>query len=63
MTMITAPFAVLWQRARRWRWLWAVPVLAVAIGLFGADYHFVSDILAGFYLGAACAAGAMALVG
>jgi membrane-associated phospholipid phosphatase len=63
MTMITAPFAVLWQRTRRWRWLCAVPVLAVAIGLFGADYHFVSDMIAGFYLGAACAAGVVALVG
>ncbi|HXC02236.1 MAG TPA: phosphatase PAP2 family protein [Opitutaceae bacterium] len=63
MTMITAPFAVLWQRARRWRWLCTVPVLAVAIGLFGADYHFVSDMIAGVYLGAACAAGVVALVG
>jgi membrane-associated phospholipid phosphatase len=62
-TVITAPMAVLWQRARRWRWLWAVPVFAVAIGLFGADYHFVGDIIAGAYLGAACAAGAVALVG
>jgi hypothetical protein len=40
-----------------------VPVLAVAIGLFGADYHFISDMMAGVYLGAACAAGAVALVG
>jgi membrane-associated phospholipid phosphatase len=63
MTMITAPFAVLWLRAGRWRWLCAVPILAVAIGLFGADYHFVSDMIAGVYLGAACAAGAAALVG
>jgi membrane-associated phospholipid phosphatase len=63
MTVITTPMAVLWQRARRWRWLWAVPILAVAIGLLGADYHFVSDIIAGIYLGAACAAGAVALVG
>jgi membrane-associated phospholipid phosphatase len=62
-TVITAPMAVLWQRTRRWRWLCAVPVFAVVIGLFGADYHFVGDIIAGVYLGAACAAGAMALVG
>jgi membrane-associated phospholipid phosphatase len=63
MTMITAPFAVLWQRIRRWRWLWVVPIFAVAIGLFGADYHFVSDMIAGVYLGAACATGVVALVG
>jgi membrane-associated phospholipid phosphatase len=62
MTMITAPMAVLWQRASRWRWLWAMPVLAVAVGLFGGDYHFISDMIAGVYLGVACAAGAMALV-
>jgi membrane-associated phospholipid phosphatase len=63
MTLITAPFAVLWQRAGRWRWLCAVPVLAVAIGLFGANYHFISDMIAGFYLGVACATGAVALIG
>jgi len=62
MTLITAPFAVLWQRDCWWRWLCAVPILAVAIGLFGANYHFVSDMIAGFYLGVACAAGAKALV-
>jgi membrane-associated phospholipid phosphatase len=63
MTMITAPMAVLWQRARRLRWLWALLVLAVGIGLFGADYHFIGDMIAGVYLGVACAAGAMGLVG
>jgi membrane-associated phospholipid phosphatase len=60
MTMITAPMAVLWQRVRRLRWLWAAPILAVAIGLFGCDYHFIGDMIAGVYLGAACAAGALA---
>ncbi len=61
MTMITAPMAVLWRRIPRRRWLWGAPVLAVAIGLFGADYHFIGDMIAGVYLGAACAAGAVAL--
>jgi membrane-associated phospholipid phosphatase len=63
MSMIAAPFAVLWQRARRWRWLWVMCPLVVAIGLFGTNYHFIGDILAGAYLGVACAAGALALVG
>ncbi|HWZ94067.1 MAG TPA: phosphatase PAP2 family protein [Opitutaceae bacterium] len=63
MTLITAPFAVLWQRARRWRWLCVLPILAVAIGLFDADYHFISDMIAGVYLGVVCASAAVALVG
>ena len=27
-------------------------VLAVAVGLVGADYHFLSDVIAGSFLGA-----------
>jgi membrane-associated phospholipid phosphatase len=53
-TMITAPCAVLWERAPRLRLLWFLISLAVALSLFLADYHFVSDILAGAGLGTAC---------
>ena len=60
MTAITAPMAVIWQRAPRWRWLAALIVAVVAIGLFGADYHFVGDMVAGVYLGAACGTGMLA---
>jgi membrane-associated phospholipid phosphatase len=59
-SVVSAPCAVLWQRVRRLRVLWAIPVLLVAIGLFGADFHFVSDIVAGIYVGAACAAATLA---
>lgn len=57
MTAITAPVAVLWQALPRLRVVWlALPIL-VAVGLIGADYHFLGDIIAGSYLGAACGVG------
>ena len=62
MTLITASSAVLWQRVRRLRGLAATLVLLVAIGLFGADFHFISDLVAGTFLGGACGAGALALL-
>ncbi|RKT98974.1 hypothetical protein C7H84_34015 [Burkholderia sp. Nafp2/4-1b] len=49
--VIVAPMVVLWNRARSFRWLWAMCILIVIVGLFGANYHFVSDILAGALLG------------
>ena len=52
-TVIAAPCAVLWQRMRRLRWVWAtLPALVVA-GLIGSDFHFVSDCIAGGALGVA----------
>jgi membrane-associated phospholipid phosphatase len=36
----------------------ALPILAVAVGLIGANYHWVSDIIAGTALGAAVAVAA-----
>jgi membrane-associated phospholipid phosphatase len=54
-TRITAPFAVLWQHLPRFRLLWALPTLLVMIGLLAADFHWLSDCLAGIWLGAACA--------
>jgi membrane-associated phospholipid phosphatase len=51
-TAVCAVAAVLWAAYPRLRALWALAVLAVVVGLIGADYHFVSDILAGGFLGA-----------
>jgi membrane-associated phospholipid phosphatase len=60
MTAITAPVAVLWQALPRLRVVWlALPIL-VAVGLLGADYHFLGDIIAGSYLGTACGLGVAA---
>ena len=61
-TRITAPFAVLWHRLPRWRPLWLVPVIAVVVGLVACNFHFLSDCIAGIYLGAASAALVLALV-
>jgi membrane-associated phospholipid phosphatase len=46
-----AVISVLWIYYPRWRWLYALAVLAVAVGLIGANYHFVSDVIAGGFVG------------
>lgn len=51
-TAVCAAAAVLWVGYPRLRPLWALVVALVVIGLIGADYHFVSDIVAGAFLGA-----------
>ena len=51
MTTICAVTSVLWIYYPKFRGLYALVVAAVAIGLIGADYHFLSDIIAGSLLG------------
>jgi membrane-associated phospholipid phosphatase len=51
-TAVCAVAAVLWVAYPRLRALWTLAVTAVVVGLVGADYHFVGDILAGGFLGA-----------
>lgn len=51
-TIVCAVVSVLWFAYPRLRPLWTLVVLAVVVGLIGADYHFVSDIVAGGFLGA-----------
>jgi len=53
MTAITSVLAVLWVRWPGFRWLYALLWLDVVVGLLGADYHWLSDIVAGSFLGAA----------
>jgi membrane-associated phospholipid phosphatase len=60
MTRMTAVMTVLWLQVPRWRWLWGTCVMLVALGLFGANYHFIGDMIAGFSLGAGCAVGVVA---
>jgi len=50
-TAVCAVAGVLWFAYPKLRPLWALAVLAVVAGLIGADYHFVSDIVAGGFLG------------
>ncbi len=54
-TAITAPSAVWWRAAPRFRPVAAILVAAVACGLLVSDYHFVSDVIAGLALGVAVA--------
>lgn len=52
-TVIAAPMTALGRALGRWGWLCALPVALVAIGLIGADFHWLSDTLAGATLGLA----------
>ena len=49
---ICSVMAVLWFCYPRLRTFYAACVVAVVVGLLGADYHFLSDILAGGLVGA-----------
>lgn len=61
-TRVTAPFAVLWHRLPRYRLLWVLPTLAVMLGLLACDFHWLSDCIAGIYLGVASAALVMVFI-
>lgn len=52
MTAICAFASVLWLGFPRYRALWAGMAGLVAVGLIGANYHFVSDVIAGAFVGA-----------
>jgi membrane-associated phospholipid phosphatase len=57
-TVICAVAASLWVLWPRGRLLYAIAVALVVIGLIGADYHWLSDIIAGGALGSAVGAAA-----
>jgi hypothetical protein len=42
--------------------LWVAAVAIVTVGLIGGNYHFVSDIIGGGYLGVAVGLGMAALM-
>jgi membrane-associated phospholipid phosphatase len=48
---VCAVMSVLWICYPRFRPLYALVVVVVAIGLVGADFHFLSDIIAGGFIG------------
>jgi membrane-associated phospholipid phosphatase len=50
-TVICALVSVLWILYPQWRALYALVVAAVAVGLIGANYHFLSDVIAGGFVG------------
>jgi membrane-associated phospholipid phosphatase len=51
-TATLAVVSVLWICYPRWRPLYVVIALAVAIGLIGSNFHFLGDVIAGAFLGA-----------
>jgi len=51
MTMICAVVSVLWICYPKFRAVYVLLIAAVGIGLIGADYHFLSDVIAGGFLG------------
>ena len=61
-TQIAALATVIWLRLPNSRWLSLLLTLAVAVGLWGSDYHFVSDILAGGLVGIGSAVGIVNLL-
>jgi membrane-associated phospholipid phosphatase len=59
---IAAPMFVLWWRLPRYRPVWMGLVAMVMIGLVGYGFHFVGDVIGGFFLGLAAAAAAVAAI-
>jgi membrane-associated phospholipid phosphatase len=58
-TAVTGALAgALWFLCPKLRWLGVALLLAVVIGLLGADYHWLSDIMAGAVLGGTAGAAA-----
>jgi membrane-associated phospholipid phosphatase len=51
MAATCAVISVIWFWYPRWRWLCALAAVAVGFGLVGANYHFLSDVIAGAFLG------------
>ncbi|GFE56140.1 phosphatase PAP2 family protein [Geobacter sp. AOG1] len=51
MLVFTAFFAAVWYYFPRYRVLSALAVLLLAVALIATDYHFLSDLIAGTYLG------------
>jgi membrane-associated phospholipid phosphatase len=51
MALTSAVLTVLWLAYPKFRALYALVALAVAVGLIGANYHFLSDIVAGSFVG------------
>ncbi|MDR3326250.1 MAG: phosphatase PAP2 family protein [Rhodospirillaceae bacterium] len=61
-TTIAASMSVLWRIIPKFRLLWGCLFVLVAIGLLGANYHWLSDIITGGFLGTACGFGMTTLL-
>lgn len=61
-TIIAAVATVLWIVRPDLRAVWAALIAVVVVGLVGGGYHFVSDTIAGVFLGAAVGIGVARLM-
>ena len=61
-TSITAAATILWVLWPELRCVWGALVATVIIGLIGGNYHFVSDIIGGLYLGVSIGLSIVALM-
>ena len=52
---ISAPLGVLWALEPRWRLACGAVIALVMLGLVGANYHYLADVLAGLLTGTSCA--------
>ncbi|MBV8107134.1 MAG: phosphatase PAP2 family protein [Hyphomicrobiales bacterium] len=59
--VIAATATILWLVWPELRAVWVMLVAVVVAGLIGANYHFVSDIIGGLYLGVAVGLGIVGL--
>src|ERR1700730_656193 len=50
MTAICVLMSILWLCYPKFRALYFICIVAVAVGLVGANYHFLSDVIAGGFL-------------
>jgi len=60
--VITATATILWVILPELKVAWAALVAVVVVGLIAGNYHFVSDVIAGLYLGAGVGLGAAGLM-
>jgi membrane-associated phospholipid phosphatase len=51
MAAMCTVISVLWIRYPDWRWLYLIVAMLVGTGLVGGNYHFVSDVIAGAFVG------------
>jgi membrane-associated phospholipid phosphatase len=57
MATACALLAVLWIWYPRWRWLYLAAALTIAGALVGTNIHFLSDVIAGAFIGISVGAG------
>ncbi len=53
---------MLWRVWPEFRIVWVAMVAIVITGLIGANYHFISDVIGGIYLGVAIGLGCAGLM-